>query len=272
MTALTPQQIKKAQKKAKKAKKKAEAQLPTGDEVVPQPVNKTPDIVEASEQMKKKKKKKKKKRQRSSSSSSSSDDPDRPREPANPLQQAWNINIYKDLVSEKGIADPDKEKTEDIFAKPDVDVARKPMPAMPEWDHVPFVMRSPSPDRTRTDGTFADTKRGAWRSKAGGVFLPPVDEPETLENSGRFHSSSPARYVEGPVRAQLRRMRPSPPRATSSQRRSRPRSGSRSHSRSRSRRRSSQDRGRRDSRRRARSPSVIPQRVRSESPLPQRAK
>ncbi|CAE7646321.1 unnamed protein product [Symbiodinium pilosum] len=62
----------------------------------------------------------------------------------------------------------------------------------PEWDHLAYLRRSPSPCRLRTNGTMWPTRKGAWRSRAGGVYLP----PEMAETERRGSASlSPARWM-----------------------------------------------------------------------------
>ncbi len=60
------------------------------------------------------------------------------------------------------------------------------------WDHDKFLDRSPSPRRDRTAGPMANTRKGAWKSRAGGVFLPPdpVNEDDT-----DVEAEEPAKYV-----------------------------------------------------------------------------
>lgn len=67
------------------------------------------------------------------------------------------------------------------------------------WTHDAFEMRSESPNRERTHGVMWDTRRGAWRSRAGGVYLPPSPTPsEELENPSNTNRSNepsgPSRY------------------------------------------------------------------------------
>lgn len=80
-----------------------------------------------------------------------------PTEPRNPLQQAYDLQAYKLWQDGAG--------------------KRRSLPAEPEWDHLPFLARSPSPCRFRTKGTMWPTRLGAWKSRAGGAYLPPTDAP-----------------------------------------------------------------------------------------------
>ena len=57
----------------------------------------------------------------------------------------------------------------------------------PDWDHLPYLRRSPSPCRLRTTGAMWPTRKGGWRSRAGGVYLPP--------ELRRSPSASPARWM-----------------------------------------------------------------------------
>lgn len=85
-----------------------------------------------------------------------------PPEPRNPLNQAHNMEAYKlhSAARSRRIASgpEDKEDKEEF------------------WDHLPFLRRSRSPDRTRTKGAMWPTRAGAWKSRAGGAYLPPTDE------------------------------------------------------------------------------------------------
>mmetsp|Transcript_13004 Transcript_13004/g.28883 ORF Transcript_13004/g.28883 Transcript_13004/m.28883 type:complete len:857 (-) Transcript_13004:170-2740(-) len=75
-----------------------------------------------------------------------------------------------------------------------------------KWDHRGYLYRSPSPCRLRTEGAMAKTRKGAWRSRAGGVYLPPLEEdlatkmgdPNVVSTTDRAQftpSPSPARYL-----------------------------------------------------------------------------
>ena len=83
------------------------------------------------------------------------------------------------------------------------------------WDHEKFFTRSESPRRARTEGTMANTRKGAWKSRAGGVYLPPdpVEEPQSGEEDD---AEAPARYLHP---EDFRK--PSPPRRRSPSARSR---------------------------------------------------
>lgn len=60
----------------------------------------------------------------------------------------------------------------------------------PDWDHLAYLRRSPSPCRLRTTGTMWPTRKGGWRSRAGGVYLPPE-----LRRERHSPSLSPARWM-----------------------------------------------------------------------------
>lgn len=81
-----------------------------------------------------------------------------PVDPRNPLESAYDLKAYK------------------LFCE---HMQRRKLnaPEEPEWDHLPFLRRSPSPCRLRTDGAMWPTRRGAWKSRAGGAYLPPTDAP-----------------------------------------------------------------------------------------------
>lgn len=85
---------------------------------------------------------------------------------------------------------------------------------------MPYLRRSPSPCRVRTKGTMWPTRLGAWKSRAGGAYLPPTDSAHPIgkrrrnpsEESSRSNSQSPARYAypdEFKKRAKVARRSPS---------------------------------------------------------------
>jgi hypothetical protein len=101
-----------------------------------------------------------------------------PQDPVNPLDAAYDLKAYE------------------IFARFRRRVGRtlsKVAQDEPEWDHLGYLRRSPSPCRLRTNGPMYPTRKGAWRSRAGGVYLPP-EEPNP-EDRGGSPSPSPARWV-----------------------------------------------------------------------------
>lgn len=71
----------------------------------------------------------------------------------------------------------------------------------PTWDHKPFLERSPSPCRERTEGAMYNTRKDAWRSRAGGVYIPPQrakSESSAREPQARYlHPEEFARYRLG---------------------------------------------------------------------------
>ncbi|CDI84398.1 hypothetical protein, conserved [Eimeria praecox] len=44
------------------------------------------------------------------------------------------------------------------------------------WTHDRFALRSPSPQRQRPQGEMWDTRLGQWKSRAGGIYIPPTPE------------------------------------------------------------------------------------------------
>lgn len=100
-----------------------------------------------------------------------------PRDPQNPLEEAYNLKAYELLLQEQHA----RLK------------ARRRHRHGPKWDHEPYLNRSPSPCRLRTDGAFYPTRKGTWRSRAGGIYLPPLASQKDGENISP--SPSPARYL-----------------------------------------------------------------------------
>lgn len=101
-----------------------------------------------------------------------------PRDPENPLKKAHDLEEFNKLQQRR------------------FDTGRPEIEEQ-QWDHLPYLRRSPSPCRLRTAGTMWPTRLGTWKSRAGGAYLPPTDQvPEAgkreKENS---LSLSPARYA-----------------------------------------------------------------------------
>lgn len=149
-----------------------------------------------------------------------------PRDPVNPLEQAYDVQAYEAMNRERKFNRARKEEK-----KEDVRLERR-------WDHYPFLMRSPSPDRTRTAGPMFNTRKDAWKSRAGGVYLPPTDAQQQERGEhhrGRDSSDSPARYVNRDQFKERQERRRSPsyqpePRSRSSSTSSSSSSNSSSHS------------------------------------------
>lgn len=141
-----------------------------------------------------------------------------PRDPANPLGEAHNIKAYQVLVRRREL----KAKLGTLRRERRLRRRRKGSSSSSSagsssgrdslvWDHRGYIFRSPSPCRLRTDGAFAETRKAAWRSRAGGVYLPPTaaEAAEARQNlvllgAERFRagagprlsaSRSPARYL-----------------------------------------------------------------------------
>lgn len=90
-----------------------------------------------------------------------------PPDPRNPLDKAHDEDAYRVHLEGKGKTAIDEEF----------------------WDHLPFLRRSPSPCRVRTSGNMYPTRLGAWKSRAGGAYLPPTDDTpaaEELEELARY--------------------------------------------------------------------------------------
>mmetsp|Transcript_57561 Transcript_57561/g.105893 ORF Transcript_57561/g.105893 Transcript_57561/m.105893 type:complete len:427 (+) Transcript_57561:24-1304(+) len=101
-----------------------------------------------------------------------------PRDPRNPLDKAYDVRAYQ-VLSQDGRLD-----------------LRHPINE-PTWNHLGYLRRSPSPCRLRTRGPMFPTRRGAWKSRAGGVYLPPTDDnPAYIANRrSPSQSLSPARWA-----------------------------------------------------------------------------
>jgi len=107
-----------------------------------------------------------------------------PPDPLNPLEKAHDLKAYRIHLEDKA-----KERSDQDMTRADL---------VPEWDHLPYLRRSPSPCRIRTRGTMWPTRLGAWKSRAGGAYLPPTDDaPERMRRreESRSRSDSPARYA-----------------------------------------------------------------------------
>jgi len=100
-----------------------------------------------------------------------------PHDPLNPLDAAYDLKAYEILRK---------------FRKRSRHLMSKIAAEEPEWDHMGYLRRSPSPCRLRTNGTMAPTRKLAWRSRAGGVYLP----PEAIDEDRRGSPSiSPAKWM-----------------------------------------------------------------------------
>ncbi|CAK9105681.1 unnamed protein product [Durusdinium trenchii] len=99
-----------------------------------------------------------------------------PNDPMNPLNAAYDMRAYELL--RKLRLDEEHQISQIALDEPD-------------WDHLGYLRRSPSPCRLRTKGTMWPTRKGAWRSRAGGVYLPPELNPEKRGSP----SLSPARWM-----------------------------------------------------------------------------
>ena len=127
-----------------------------------------------------------------------------PREPKNPLNEAYNLRAYDEMSKRRrSRRSPPRSQADEL----------------PEWDHRGFEFRSPSPCRLRTDGAHANTRREAWRSRAGGVYLPPEEGVREIRAS--ISPEPAARYLYPEDFKRKENMRRSPsynpePRAKSS--------------------------------------------------------
>jgi len=100
-----------------------------------------------------------------------------PHDPLNPLNAAYDMRAYEML---RKLRLDEEHQMSQVAADE------------PEWDHLGYLRRSPSPCRLRTNGTMWPTRKGAWRSRAGGVYLPP--EAGEVERRGSA-SLSPAKWM-----------------------------------------------------------------------------
>ncbi|CAE7541247.1 unnamed protein product [Symbiodinium natans] len=100
-----------------------------------------------------------------------------PHDPLNPLNAAYDMRAYEML---RKLRLDEEHQMSQVAADE------------PEWDHLGYLRRSPSPCRLRTNGTMWPTRKGAWRSRAGGVYLPP--EMAEVEKRGS-PSLSPAKWM-----------------------------------------------------------------------------
>ena len=164
------------------------------------------------EPIKKKKKKKKshglKRKSRNPSPSSASSSLSVPRDPRNPLHAAYSLPL-----SQRYMKGRQRSLDEFSFKRRNLHCARKmrcdlikecytqcdsPPPNSlkhsERWNHDIFENRSESPVRERTKGAMWDTRQGAWRSRAGGVYLPPSPVSPNEENGGGKPRERPARY------------------------------------------------------------------------------
>ncbi|CAJ1386373.1 unnamed protein product [Effrenium voratum] len=99
-----------------------------------------------------------------------------PNDPMNPLNAAYDMRAYELL--RKLRLDEEHQISQIALDEP-------------EWDHLGYLRRSPSPCRLRTKGAMWPTRKGAWRSRAGGVYLP----PENAEERPGSRSPSPAKWM-----------------------------------------------------------------------------
>lgn len=107
-----------------------------------------------------------------------------PSDPKNPLQAAHDTRAYSGDSVSRWASSRRSSRTS----------RRRKRGSSSEhhWDHQPFIDRSVSPRRDRTDGPMYPTRKGTWRSRAGGVFLAPGESSEDNVDSPR---ASPARYL-----------------------------------------------------------------------------
>lgn len=121
-----------------------------------------------------------------------------PRDPVNPLDQAYNLKAYKELLLQKQ-RDPSTSSTSSSSCSSSAKKKKKKKKnkkSKEKWDHEPFLERSLSPCRERTDGAMWNTRKGAWRSRAGGVYLPPPPkDPKADGFRSPTRSPTPARYL-----------------------------------------------------------------------------
>ncbi|CAK0878062.1 unnamed protein product [Prorocentrum cordatum] len=120
-----------------------------------------------------------------------------PRDPRNPLLEAQDLNAYREYL--RAADGPDGGARGSGESR---------------WNHEGFLNRSPSPCRDRTEGAWASTRRGAWRSRAGGVYMPPSGRVEGEEDAGApttGASGRPARARAQPSTSTQRSLRSAAP-------------------------------------------------------------
>ncbi|KAL8271632.1 hypothetical protein Esti_004437 [Eimeria stiedai] len=95
---------------------------------------------------------------------------------------------------------PPRQRANPLFAAHDIrayarETARpRPRSRSPRsWTHDRFVVRSPSPRRRRPDGPMWDTRLGQWKSRAGGVYIPPTPEEVQALREQKQQKASPSR-------------------------------------------------------------------------------
>eukprot|EP00914_Ancora_sagittata_P002762 GHVO01005895.1.p1 GENE.GHVO01005895.1~~GHVO01005895.1.p1 ORF type:complete len:281 (+),score=33.79 GHVO01005895.1:31-843(+) len=97
---------------------------------------------------------------------------DVPRDPTNPLDAAYDRKAYRERKLHKRSR---KGHSRD---------SRK-------WDHDLFERRSVSPNRDRNVGDMWDTRTGEWKSRAGGVYLPPTEPRPTNIDAASYRYWDP---------------------------------------------------------------------------------
>lgn len=129
-----------------------------------------------------------------------------PKDPHNPLHEAHAVQSYyskhrRRMISAKQHprrrsrnSNRDRRCPSDSSVEEDISCLTKRR-KIERWEHDVFENRSESPIRERTEGAMWDTRRGSWRSRAGGVYLPesPVENSEANESVTTGHQK-PSRY------------------------------------------------------------------------------
>eukprot|EP01071_Lankesteria_metandrocarpae_P005264 Lankesteria_metandrocarpae@DN3933_c0_g1_i1.p1 len=126
-----------------------------------------------------------------------------PKDPSNPLQAAYDVQAYiaerkgesrrKRSRHARGNRNDEKDDDEHKDRQHPRNDRRYSEERDAGWTHDRYLNRSPSPNRDRTDGSMWDTRLGSWRARAGGVFLPPkevVDEIEERSNVARYKDAN----------------------------------------------------------------------------------
>ncbi|PFH37349.1 hypothetical protein BESB_038070 [Besnoitia besnoiti] len=104
-----------------------------------------------------------------------------PRAPRNPLFAAYDRESYREL----------RRRQESCSSRR---VAEGTRGELDLWCHDRFHARSPSPKRLRPPSVW-DTRRGQWRSLAGGVYVPPrPEEIAELEKELARYKPSPREW------------------------------------------------------------------------------
>ncbi|RQX75441.1 hypothetical protein TGCAST_272190 [Toxoplasma gondii CAST] len=119
-----------------------------------------------------------------------------PPAPRNPLFAAYDRESYQKLKRRRREASDTRRGRRHHAGK---EAHRE------QWRHDRFHERSPSPQRVRPP-TVWNTRKGQWRSLAGGVYVPPsMEEVEELKEELSRYRPSPRGYDRSPSKPERRR-------------------------------------------------------------------